>query len=167
MVSNRWTRRLLRSMGASLLLLVVSSGSALAGDAGCEVQVSPLAAAAGSVFVFSGSGHSPTELTLQKEGSMKLDHDIDLGDADPWEVTVRSRVGDEGKWTAWFSNAETGCTTTVKFRVTLSSTDLIDDIVAATTELGSAPIGLYLAVIVVGFSGGLLIGRRVYAKARA
>ena len=165
MVSSGTIRRILAALGALLWMLALSAGSSLAADPGtCQVHVNPRAAAAGSVFVFSGEGFVPTQLTLQREGGQPIEHDLNVGDADPWEITVRSRAGDEGTWTASFTDPAQDCTATVEFRVTLSNTDLIGDIAAATTS-SSAPVFLYLAVIVFGFGGGVMIGRRVRARA--
>ena len=122
------------------------------------MQVSPRAAPAGSVFVFTGSGYKPTELSLEKEGVEPIKHDLDLSDSDQWEFTLRSRVGDEGAWTANFIDPDLNCTATVSIRVTLSNTDLIDDIAAATST-SPAPWLLYLAVVAVGFASGMLMGR--------
>lgn len=146
-------------------MLALGAGSALAAQPErCDVQVGPRAAAGGSLFVFSGSGFMPTELTLQKEDAGPISHDINVGDADPWEITVRSRTGDEGTWTAAFTDQALDCTASVEFRVTLSNTDLIEDIAASTTSL-PAPVLLYAVVVAFGLATGTLIGRRVRAKA--
>lgn len=164
MVDSGSIRRLLAAAGAALWMLAVFVGSAIAAEPGtCDVHVSPRAAAAGSVFIFNGSGFMPTELTLQKEGGEPISHDLNVNEGDPWEVTVRSRAGDEGTWSASFFDTDANCTAAVEFRVTLSNTDLIDDIAASVTS--PAPMLLYLAVIVFGFGGGVLIGRRVRARA--
>jgi hypothetical protein len=158
MVSSGSFRRVLASIGALLLMLTLSAGAVLAQDTECSASVNPRAAVGGSVFVFSGSGYSPTKLSLQKEDDEPINHDLNVGEADPWEVTVRSRVGDEGTWTASFEDPAVPCTATTEFRVTLSNTDAISDAVTAARS-GSTPIALYLGVIVVGFGGGLFIGR--------
>lgn len=153
-------------MGAAAWILALCAGSMLAAEpVKCEVHVSPRAAPAGSVFVFTGSGYKPTELNLQKEGGQPISHVVSVGRSEPWEVTVRSRTGDEGTWTANFTDATTNCTASVSFRVTLSNTDLIDDIYAVTKD-APAPWFLYLAVVVFGFTGGMLIGR-LHAWVRA
>jgi hypothetical protein len=162
MVSSGSFRRLLAPLGALLWMLTLSAGVALADEApACTVDVDPGAAVAGSVFVFSGTGFQPSQLTLRKVGGEPVIHELSV-DSDPWEVTVRSRLGDEGSWTATFMDSETDCSGTVGFRVTLTSTDAIDDVVAAARGT-SAPILLYLVVIVAGFGGGALIGRRIHA----
>jgi len=158
MVSGGTIRRAFGALGVAAWILALSAGSALAVGPECDVQVSPRAAPAGSVFVFTGSGYQPSELTLQKADGELISHVLNVGDSDPWEVTLRSRVGDEGPWTANFIDPDSDCTETVSFRVTLSSTDLIDDIAAATSA-APTPWLLYLAVVVFGFTSGVLIGR--------
>lgn len=166
MVSSGSIHRLLATFGAMLWLLCLSAGSAMAAEpATCHARVHPRAAAAGSVFVFSGSGFVPTQLTLERSGSDPIEHDLNVGGDDPWETTVRSRAGDEGIWTASFADPALKCTARVEFRVTLSNTDLIGDIAAATTS-STAPVLLYLAVIVLGFGGGLVLGRRLMVRTR-
>jgi hypothetical protein len=118
------------------------------------------------VFTFTGSGVKPVTLLLQKDHEPPIAHDVNIGPADPWSVTVRSRAGDEGTWTASFTDQEASCTATAAFRVTLANTDAVSDIAAA---VGSAPspMLLYLAVVAIGFSSGALVGRRVHARVRA
>jgi hypothetical protein len=168
MVSSGRLRRLLGPLGVALWMLTVSAGAVLADEVPptCSVEVAPAAAPAGSVFVFSGTGFQPNELTLLKTGGDPVVHQLSVGDTDPWEVTVRSRTGDEGSWTATFSDPETECTAITRFRVTLTPTDVVDDIVAAT-QAQSAPLLLYSVVIVLGFGGGVAIGRRMNARALA
>ena len=163
MVSGATIRRLLAPVGAILWMLTLSGGAVLA-DTSCDVVVDPVVATSGSGFTFTGSGYEPTELVLQKDGGELATHALSIGETDPWEVTVRSRVGDEGEWTATFVDPLGACTTTVGFRVTLSSTDVIDDVATATRQM-SAPILLYAAVVVVGFTGGVMIGRLRSARA--
>lgn len=144
--------------------VALSAGSVLAAPQDCEVQVSPRVGPAGSVFVFSGSGYKPTELTLQQDAAV-ASHELSLGDGDAWEFTLRSRIGDEGTWTANFVDPDLGCTATVSIRVTLSDTDLVDDIAAATSST-TTPWLLYLSVVVLGFTSGLLMGRlRTWVRA--
>ena len=168
MVSSGRLRRLLGPIGAALWMLTVSAGAVLADEAPitCSVEVSPAAAPAGSVFAFTGTGFQPNEVTLRKTGGEPVVHQLTVGDTDPWEVTVRSRIGDEGSWTATFSDPDADCTAIVRFRVTLTPTDVVDDIVAAT-QSQAAPLLLYSVVIVLGFGGGVAIGRRINARALA
>ncbi len=152
---------LLGALWAMLMLLGTSAAPALAaftsGD--CTVRVDPSVASAGSSFVFIGTGFQPTTMTLQKDGEQPSVHDVSVGTADPWRVTVRSRVGDEGRWTATFTGGISDCTGQVQFRVTLSSTDAASDAIAAAPS--AAPGVLLLSIVALGFAGGTLAGRRV------
>jgi hypothetical protein len=146
-------------------MLALSSGSVLASTSDCDVQVSPKAAAAGSVFVFSGSGFKPTSLELQKNHDEPIVHTVSVGADDPWRVTVRSRIGDEGRWTATFTDETSNCTATAGFRVTLTSTDVVDDLsTAAATR--PAVIGFFAGVLIFGLTGGVFMGRHIQARAR-
>src|SRR5688572_23653951 len=114
------TRGRVRALGASfvaLLLLSIGAAGVSAADAECSVEVSPTAGAAGTVFVFSGTGFEPTELVLHKDDTAAGTHSIDVSDDDPWEVSVRSRPGDEGVWAAELSSED--CSAVAQFRVTL------------------------------------------------
>jgi hypothetical protein len=115
--------------------------------------------------VFSGSGYEPDHVILQKRGADPIQHDVDVGAEDPWQVRVRSRAGDEGTWSATFTDPITNCIAMIDFRVTLSSTDASSE-PTGITSTAPAPVLLYLLVVVSGFSGGLFIGRRVQAGRR-
>lgn len=159
MVRSGSVRHLLAPLGAAIWLVSVAAGAVLGGNVEtCSVRVEPRAAPAGSVFVFSGTGFAPTELELARGNGAPSIHPLVPADDDPWEVSVRSRVGDEGTWTATFSEEDV-CTATVKFRVTLSNTDTLADV----TETGSGqPWILYLAVVAFGFVGGRAIARAAH-----
>lgn len=147
---------------AALLFLSVEASAVMAQSGACSVEVSPRAGAAGTVFVFSGSGFKPTELTLHKDDSDAGVHDVDVGTEDPWQVSVRSRPGDEGAWVAELSSD--ACSATAQFRVTLNNTDAVSD---AVTPPASAPAPLALALFVIGagLGGGLFFGRRLLLAA--
>lgn len=167
MVSSGTIRRSLVATGAVLWLLALFARATFAADAGpCDVHVEPRAASGGNVFVFTGSGFKPVTLLLQKESDEPIAHDLNVGDADSWSVTLGSRAGDEGTWTASFTDEEALCTATATFRVTLSNTDAVTDIATALPS-AQAPVLLYLAVVAFGFGSGALIGRRVHARVRA
>src|SRR3954468_1114956 len=94
-----------RALGVSLaaLLLVCLGASAVMAAPSCTVAVSPSSGTAGTVFTFKGKGFEPDHLTLHKDESEAGDHDLkDTGD--PWSLSVRSRPGDEGVWSAEFYN---------------------------------------------------------------
>jgi hypothetical protein len=157
----------LSALAALVALLGLGTASALAlQPVSCTVNVAPRAAEAGSSFVFSGSGYDPTTLTLQKNNEPPSVHDLNLGDADPWTVTVRSRVGDEGRWTATFTDATANCQAEAQFRVTLSNTDAVAD-VSSTPPTHQQPLLLYLAVVAAAITGGAVLGHRIQNAARA
>ncbi len=168
MVSSGPTRRLLAICGGALWMLVLSAGAVLAQESdACAVDVSPKAAAAGSVFVFSGSGYQPVSLVLQKNDGEPIAHSVSVGEDDPWEVTVRSRTGDEGKWVASFTDEGATCTTTVEFTVTLASTAAVDDFASVAAGARPAVIGFFAGVVIFGLTGGMLLGRQIQSRARS
>ncbi len=167
MVSRGLSRRILAIAGGALWILVMSAPGVFASTGGeCKVEVSPKAAPAGSLFVFTGSGLQPTSLELHKNHGEPVTHSVSVGGDDPWEVTVRSRVGDEGRWIATFTDEDATCTATTEFRVTLASTDVVDDLATAAAETRPAVIGFFAAVLIFGLTGGVLMGRQIQARAR-
>ncbi len=148
--------RWLAFLGFMFVLGFVGAASTSAHEGHCEVEVSPRAGAGGTAFHFTGSGFTPTVVTLEG-GPMSTTHELDLGADDPWEFTVRSRTGDAGRWTATFSEQD-GCQATVSFRVALNDTASAIDPVAGREP---APGGAWAFVVLVGLAAGLVIGRRV------
>ena len=158
------TRRL---VGGSLvtsivlaLFAVVLVQAAAAADAVCTLAVEPKTAVAGSEFHLLGSGFTPTELVLQKDGGQPVTIDLDLGDQDPFDIPIGSRKGDEGTWMATAALPGT-CSATVEFTATLENTDTIDDLLASTTAQGRVPLGLVMLVIAFGVGGGMLAAWRL------
>jgi hypothetical protein len=159
MVGHGLVRTLAAPLGAVFALLLLAAAPVLAEDTVCEVSVDPPAAAAGSLFTFSGSGFSPTQLILQKGSASPIVSDLDVGTDDPWQAEVQSRPGDEGEWTATFL-VEGGCAPSVRFSVTLSNTDLVSDILTNDSR-SSTPLLLYVLVVGIGLAGGALLARRL------
>ena len=158
------SRGALRALGvslAALLFMCLEASSVMAAPSQCSASVSPRSGTAGTVFTFSGSGFKPTELTLHKNDAEAGVHELS-GSSDPWQVSVRSRPGDEGAWSAELSSDQ--CSAVVEFKVTLANTDVLSD---AQPDSGSVPLPLGLAVIVLaaGVGGGLVLGRRVNVAA--
>lgn len=154
--------RTVRLVGATLivklvlgLLFVVGASSVAASDE-CDVSVEPRKAQAGSEFTLRGSGYTPDTLVLQRSDGEPVTIDLDLGDADPFEIPIGSRTGDEGVWTATVSVSGTECEASTTFRVTLHDTATAGD----ATDAGISPL-VYVAVVLGGFGIGTLIGRRV------
>jgi hypothetical protein len=157
-------RGALRTLGVllgGLLFVCLEASSVMAAPSQCSASISPRTGTAGTVFTFRGSGFTPTELTLHKNDSEASVHQLNVN-SDPWQVSVRSRPGDEGSWSAELSSAQ--CSAAVEFKVTLANTDVLSD---AQPDSGSVPLPLGLAVIVLaaGVGGGLVLGRRVNVAA--
>jgi len=156
---------LVRLLGAPLVALfaalLMAPGSVMAADPICSVTVEPASAVGGSLFTFSGSGFHPTQLLLQKGDGSPITSDIDPGTNDPWTQAVQSRVGDEGSWTATFVEAN-GCSIEVHFDVTLTSTDMISDLLSDQPQ-SSLPALFYLLVVGFGLVGGAFLSRRMGA----
>src|SRR5687767_5514519 len=161
MVRHGFVRNLGAPLLGALVLVCLLAVQVRAADGECVVTADPQAAAGGSVFTFSGSGFQPTHMTLQKDEETPTVSDIDVAGADPWQVTVQSRNGDEGGWTATF-DVESGCSVTVQFRVTLTDTALITDLLGGTPA-GSVPALLLVLVAGFGVGGGLFLARRLAA----
>lgn len=156
-------RGLVRFIGAPLLALfaalLLTSGPVMAADPSCSVTVDPPAAVGGTVFTFTGSGFQPTKLLLQKGDGSPTVNDIDPGATDPWSQNVQSRAGDEGSWTATFVE-DGGCAIVVEFQVTLTSTDMISDLLSDQPNT-SLPTLFYLMVVGFGLAGGAFLSRRL------
>lgn len=140
-------------------LMLISATSVAAQDA-CVLAVEPTQAQAGAEFVLSGSGYTPDQLILQRGTNEPVTIDLDLPDADPFEIPIGSSTGDEGPWTATAVVEGTDCRATATFHVTLQNTDMIDDLMASPSD-GGVPLIAYLLVIVGGFSVGALAAGRL------
>lgn len=157
MVSRGTFRALGASIAALLLLCIEVSSVMAAKPADCSVNVSPRAGSAGTTFVFNGTGFKPTELRLHKNDSDAGVHSVDVGDKDPWQLTVRSRPGDEGTWAAELVSDD--CSAAAAFRVTLNNTDAASDLKSGTARHGM-PLLLPAILAAAGAGGGLVLGRR-------
>jgi hypothetical protein len=154
------SRGTVRALGVSLaaLLLIFVGASAVTAAPSCTVTVSPASGAAGTVFKFNGKGFEPNHMSLHHDDSEAGSHDLkDPGD--PWTLSVHSRPGDEGKWSAEFYNDD--CSAAALFTVTLSNTDVAD--VTSPTSGPGNPLSLPLAalVLVLGSASGVLLGRKL------
>lgn len=156
---------LVRLLGAPIVALaaalLLAPGAVMADTPECSVTVDPQEAVGGSVFTFVGSGFHPTKLLLQKGDSEPITNDIDPGPDDPWTQGVLSRAGDEGGWTATFIE-ENGCVIATHFQVTLTSTDVISDLLSDQPE-NRLPALFYLVVVGFGLAGGAFFSRRLGA----
>ena len=154
---------LVRFLGAPIVALAAAlllAPGAVMADSECSVNVDPQEGVGGSVFTFTGSGFSPTKLLLQKGDGGPITNDIAPA-GDPWTQVVQSRAGDEGSWTATFVEEE-GCVIAVHFQVTLTSTDVISDLLSDQPET-KLPALFYLMVTGFGLAGGAFLSRRLGA----
>jgi hypothetical protein len=164
-MSRRRTRAAAGAILSGLLIATLGvTGAMAAGDAddGCELSVSPRSGPAGTEFVFTGSGYTPTVLRLTQGDGEPTEIDLDLGDADPFEINVIAREGDEGTWTAEAIVPDTECVGTATITVTLPPTTTVVD--AATPMPGTdtrTPVLVVMAGLAAVFvvSSRLLLGR--------
>ena len=156
---------LVRFLGAPIVALaaalLLAPGAVMAGTPPvCAVTVDPQAAVGGTIFTFTGSGFHPSKLLLQKGHNSPIANDI-APNGDPWTQSVRSAVGDEGGWTATFVE-ENGCTIAVQFDVTLTSTDVISDLLSDQPQ-SSLPALFMVMLTGFGLVGGVFLSRRMGA----
>lgn len=141
------------------LVALLGAGPASAAEPECALSVEPKIAVAGTQFVLSGSGYTPNQLILQKDDGPQTTIELDLAGADPFEIPIDSKPGDEGLWTATVSGTDGECSATTAFRVTLRSTAMFDELIAGRP--GGPLLPLYLLVLGLGFTLGLLAARRL------
>jgi hypothetical protein len=159
--SNRLKRLAPLSVLGSVLL-IVSAGPALATEPSqCELAVEPQSGPAGTQFTLSGEGYTPTHLTLRKDSGRETTVELDLGDAEPFEIPIGSQPGDEGLWTATAYIPGTDCSATTTFRVMLLDTATLASMSSTPADGGGLPLTVYLLIGLLGFGGGTLIARRV------
>lgn len=144
----------------SLALYFAAVVQTVAAESGCTLTVEPEVATAGSEFHLKGSGFTPTQLILQKEGASAVTVNLDLGDQDPFDIPIGSRKGDEGRWHATASLPGV-CSASVVFTATLESTDALSDLIAAPTSTSHVPLMFALFVIVTGLGGGAFVAWRL------
>ena len=135
--------------------------------AGCELTAEPASATAGSVFHLLGTGFTPTELTLQREGGDPTTLPLSLGSADPFDIPIGSKESDAGTWHAT-ANEPGVCSASTTFVATLANTDTAAETgPAAPADDARPPLGAYLVVIGVGLGGGVLAAWRLNATLAA
>ena len=131
-----------------LLASLTLAGPVFAAEAECELSVDPRQGPPGTLFVFSGSGYTPTMLTLSQQGTEPREVELDLGDADPWEYELVATEDDAGKWTVTASIPETECAGRAVIRVTLPGTATAEDPLSTGTQR-MALIAASLALVVL------------------
>jgi len=147
-----------RLVGATLESLILVGIAALSfvvpsvAGASCELTVEPEEATAGSVFHVQGSGFTPTELTLQRDGGKATTFPLNLGSADPFDVPVGSKESDAGTWHVTASQPGV-CSASTTFVATMERTDAAA-LTSTSVPEQRLPASVYLVVIGLGFVGG-------------
>lgn len=151
----------LTRLGATAMLasgLLLAAGPAFATEpAECEVAVAPRVGEAGTVFTLSGEGYTPTQLVLRKDGGRETAVELELDGADPFEIPIGSRTGDEGVWRATVAVADSECSATVTFRVTLLDTSTLSE--GGGRGGGGLPLFVFALAAAAAFAGGTLLAR--------
>lgn len=111
----------LASLLAALLSVTLAGPAAFAAGT-CTLSVSPASGPPGTQFVFTGSGYTPTKLTLTKDGAKPKVIDLNLGTQDPFTIKIVAANGDVGRWKAAAQVDGSGCVGTASIHVTLPST---------------------------------------------
>ena len=162
--------RVKRLVGGTVEALIVVAIAALAllvpGAAGasCELTVDPETATAGSVFTLHGSGFTPTELTLQRDGGAASTIPLDLGTADPFDIPIGSKTTDVGTWHAT-ANEPGVCSASTSFVATLAGTDTsVATVAVPNTADEQLPLGVYAVVIGLGLAGGAFAAWRLRSR---
>ncbi len=88
----------------------------------CSLSVTPSEGPPGTEFVFSGSGYTPTHLTLKQRGSPPRVTELDLEGADPFEIPVLATEAEAGRWTVIASIEGTECAGRASINVILPDT---------------------------------------------
>ncbi len=88
----------------------------------CTLSVSPASGPPGTEFVFSGSGYTPTRLTLRQPGKDPRVTELSLNGADPFTISLVATDKDSGHWTAVASIPGTDCAGAAAITVTLPPT---------------------------------------------
>lgn len=151
--------RVLARLAAAVCLGTIGAAAIAAtalGNEHCELEVEPASGPAGTEFVLSGTGYSPTEMLLRKDGGEPTTIPLELPDGS-FQIPVASDPGDEGRWTATVNDPAADCSVSVEFLVTLHDT------AAAANDAAGGGAGLpplvYLLVIATGVAAGVRIAR--------
>lgn len=125
-------RQLLGGAALVALLLWTATGVSLAGASdNCDLTVEPSSGPPGTEFVFSGSGYSPTELQLTRDGAAPRVVPLSLAGADPFEFSIVAGDDDVGKWKAAAVDATAGCQGIATIRIALPGTSTLDALAPA------------------------------------
>jgi hypothetical protein len=146
----------------SALLISLPGGAALAAEAPCELAVSPTSGPPGTEFVFSGSGYTPTQLTLRQKGADPRVVDLDLDSADPFEIPFVATEADAGRWSVTASIPETECAGRAVVDVTLPPTSSLAEVTATPAtglDRGVLFAGFAAMVAIFALAAGVIMSR--------
>ncbi len=130
-------------LALGILLLAAMSPAVEATPAGCALSVTPDSGPPGTEFTFSGSGYTPTTLTLKQDGKPPRVVPLSFGTDDPFSFPLIATQTDVGKWKVVASTADGSCAGAVVIRVTLPPTSTLD----------AAPIVVNQAPVIAAFAG--------------
>ena len=123
-------------LALGMLLLTAMAPAVQAGSAACTLSVTPDSGPPGTEFMFSGSGYTPTTLTLTQDGKPPRVVPLDLGSADPFSFPLVATQTDVGKWKVVASTADPACAGMAVIKVTLPPTATVD---APAAVIANAP----------------------------
>lgn len=155
-------RRMTSILLGSALLISLPGGAALAAEAPCELAVSPTSGPPGTEFVFSGSGYTPTQLTLRQKGADPRVVDLDLDSADPFEIPFVATEADAGRWSVTASIPETECAGRAVVDVTLPPTSSLAEVTATPAtglDRGVLFAGFAAMVAIFALAAGVIMSR--------
>ncbi len=141
----------MRRVTAYLILITLALGAGAmpvvaAAAEDCSLAVTPTEGPPGTEFVFTGSGYSPTVLTLKQKGSEARVSQLDLGGADPFEIKLLATEAEAGQWTVIASIPGTECAGRATIDVVLPDTS------SATDPTGSQGPDLPMLASLVGLA---------------
>jgi hypothetical protein len=131
-------------LALGVLLLTAMATAVQAGSAACTLSVTPESGPPGTEFVFSGSGYTPTTLTLTQGDKPPRVVPLDLGSADPFTFPLVATQSDVGRWKVVASTDDPACAGMAVIKVTLPPTATVD---------APAPLRVNQAPTIAAFAG--------------
>ena len=149
-------------LALGMLLLTATAPAVQAGSAACTLSVTPESGPPGTEFVFSGSGYTPTTLTLTQGDKPPRVAPLELGTADPFSFPLLATQSDVGKWKVVASTDDPACAGMAVIRVTLPPTATVDAPVPVVADQAPAIAAFAgLAVLFLVSTQLLLRGSRI------
>lgn len=139
-------------LGSLLLMGVMGASPILAAEPeACSLSVTPSHGPPGTEFIFSGSGYTPTHLTLKQRGSEPRVTELDLKGADPFQIPVVATEAEAGHWTVIASIEGTECAGRASINVILPDTAPLSE--SPAVDAPAQPV----VVVAFGLLGALFI----------